>query len=58
MFLIWYSHVVHMVSDSSLRNILKLPSSPNFNGLYGALVRIKDVAYLPCIYYKVKAWIQ
>jgi hypothetical protein len=33
MFLIWYTHVVHMVSNSSLRHILELPSLPNFNGL-------------------------
>jgi hypothetical protein len=58
MFLIWYSHVTHMVYDSSPRHILKLPSHPTSNGLCGALGRIKDVAYLPSIYCKAKAWIQ
>jgi len=35
-----------------------LPSDPTSNGIRGALCRIKDVAYLPCICCKVKARFQ
>jgi hypothetical protein len=42
----------------SPRHIFVLPSYPTSNGICGALGRIKDVAYLPCICCKVKAQIQ
>jgi hypothetical protein len=56
-FLIWYSHVAHMVYVFSPRHIFMLSSDPTSNGICRALGRIKDVAYLPCVYCKVKTQI-